>query len=103
MSISISIPTALRAYTDGAASVPIDAPSAGAALEALTTRYPALARHLRGADGKLRSFVNVYLNDEDVRFLQRDDTPLKDGDTLIIVPSIAGGSIAGVASGGEGK
>ncbi|MFZ5478922.1 MAG: MoaD/ThiS family protein [Myxococcota bacterium] len=92
MAVTISIPTALRAYTAGAASVPVDAARAGEALDALTTRYPDLAKHLRGSDGKLRSFVNVYLNDEDIRFLEKEATPLKDGDTLIIVPSIAGGA-----------
>ncbi len=91
MSISISIPTALRSYTDGAAVISVDASTAEEALEQLTTRHPALARHLRTPDGALRSFVNVYLNDEDIRFLQKGATLLKDGDTLIIVPSIAGG------------
>jgi molybdopterin converting factor small subunit len=92
MPVSIAIPTALRAYTDGAASVSVDGSTAGAALDALTTKHPALAKHLRGTDGKLRSFVNVYLNDEDIRHLGRDATPLSDGDTLVIVPSIAGGA-----------
>ena len=62
------------------------------ALRPVTERYPALARHLRDASGKLRTFVNVYLNDEDIRYLpERDATALRDGDNLIIVPSIAGG------------
>lgn len=91
MSVSIQIPTALRTYTDGAARVDVEAATAGGALVALTTNFPALSTHLRGADGKLRSFVNVYLNDEDIRFLGKDATPVRDGDTLIIVPSIAGG------------
>ena len=91
VAISISIPAALRAYTDGKASVAVEAATAGQALDALTTGYPGLAKHLRDAEGKLRSFVNVYLNDEDIRHLQRDATALKAGDTLIIVPSIAGG------------
>jgi adenylyltransferase/sulfurtransferase len=91
MPVSIQIPTALRGYTDGQAVVPVDGVTAGEALAALTTRHPTLAHHLRTPDGKLRSFVNVYLNDEDIRHLQRDATPVKDGDALIIVPSIAGG------------
>jgi molybdopterin converting factor small subunit len=89
--VSIAIPTALRGYTDGNASVTVAATTAGEALAALTTSYPKLTAHLRTPEGKLRSFVNVYLNDEDIRFLDKDDTQLKDGDTLIIVPSIAGG------------
>jgi len=91
VAISISIPAALRAYTDGKANVVVEAATAGQALDALTTGYPGLAKHLRDADGKLRSFVNVYLNDEDIRHLQKDATALSPGDTLIIVPSIAGG------------
>lgn len=95
MAISISIPSALRAYTDGKPSVSVDAATAGQALDALTAGYPGLAKHLRDAEGKLRSFVNVYLNDEDIRHLQKDATALKEGDTLIIVPSIAGGRLEG--------
>ena len=91
MPVSVSIPTALRAYTGGAATVPVEATTAGQALSALTTKFPDLSKHLRDADGKLRSFVNVYLNDEDIRFLEKDATPVRDGDSLIIVPSIAGG------------
>ena len=92
MSVNIQIPTALRSYTAGLASVPVAGSTAGEALDALTTSYPLLSRHLRGDDGRLRSFVNVYLNDEDIRFLGQDATPLHAGDTLIIVPSIAGGA-----------
>lgn len=92
MSVNIAIPAALRAYTEGKPSVTVDAATAGQALDALTAGYPALSKHLRDASGKLRSFVNVYLNDEDIRFLEKDATPLKDGDTLVIVPSIAGGA-----------
>ena len=91
MSVSIQIPTALRSFTAGASRVDVDALTAGEALTALTTTHPALSNQLRGPDGTLRSFVNVYLNDEDIRFLQKDATPLVEGDTLIIVPSIAGG------------
>lgn len=92
MSVSIRIPTALRPYTDGCAAVDVDADTAGAALDALTTAHPRLATHLRGPDGRLRSFVNVYRNDEDIRSLEREATPVKSGDTLVIVPSIAGGA-----------
>jgi molybdopterin converting factor small subunit len=92
MAVQIQIPTALRAYTDGAPVVTVEARTAGAALDALTQAHPALGTHLRGADGKLRSFVNVYLDEEDIRFLQKEETALADGDTLVIVPSIAGGA-----------
>ena len=92
MPVSIAIPTALRAYVDGQAQVEVNADTVGQALDALTTTHAGLARHLRDDKGKLRSFVNVYLNDEDIRFLpDREGTVLKAGDSLIIVPSIAGG------------
>ena len=72
-----------------------EAPAAtvGEALNALTATYPDLRKHLYGDDGKLRAFVNVYLNDDDIRYLQNDATTVKDTDILSIVPSIAGGSL----------
>ncbi len=92
MSVTFRIPTALRPYTEGLATVQVDGETAGAALTSLTAAYPTLARHLRTETGELRSFVNVYLNDEDIRALGRESTPLRQGDTLTIVPSIAGGA-----------
>ncbi len=91
MVVTIMIPTALRAYSDNNGSVEVEGGTVAEALGALTTRHGGLANHLRTAEGKLRSFVNVYLNDEDIRYLQREATPVADGDTLTIVPSIAGG------------
>lgn len=91
MPVSILIPTALRSYVGGSAKVMVEATNAGSALDALTTEHPALANHLRTPDGKLRSFVNVYKGEDDIRHLERDLTPLVDGDVLTIVPSIAGG------------
>ncbi|MFZ0035997.1 MAG: MoaD/ThiS family protein, partial [Candidatus Acidiferrales bacterium] len=64
----------------------------GEALAALTSQYADLRKHLYAEDGRLRSFVNVYLNDEDIRYLQKDKTQVNDGDTISIVPSIAGGA-----------
>jgi adenylyltransferase/sulfurtransferase len=64
----------------------------GEALAALTTKFSDLKKHLFSDDGRLRSFVNVYVNDEDIRYLQKDQTRLKEGDTVSIVPSIAGGA-----------
>ncbi len=60
-------------------------------LDSLTALHPALRRHLFGDDGALRSFVNVYVNDEDIRYLSKGDTTVEDGDTVSIIPSIAGG------------
>jgi len=92
MSVSIHIPTPLRPYTDGQTTVEVSGDTVGDALGQLTASHPDLARHLRDDSGKLRSFVNVYLGDEDIRFLDAEDTLVDNGDELTIVPSIAGGS-----------
>ncbi len=92
MSITIRIPTPLRAFTDRQPSVAAQGRTVGEALQDLTTRYPDLSRHLRDAQGRLRSFVNVYLGEEDIRFLDQEGTALFDGAELTIVPSIAGGA-----------
>ena len=88
---TIHIPTPLRPYTDGAASVDVDGDTVGEALNTLTTTHAGLARHLRDDAGKLRSFVNVYLGEDDIRFLDGEDTALEPSAVLTIVPSIAGG------------
>ena len=90
----ILIPTPLRQYADKQNAVDMTGATVGEALGALTLKYGDLRRHLYTDEGRLRSFVNVYVNDEDIRYLQKDATPLKDGDTVSIVPSIAGGSTA---------
>ena len=89
--IKIVIPTALRKYCQELASVEVSATQVGEALQALVEQHPALKSHLMDASGKLRSFVNLYLGEEDVRGLQREATPLKAGDELTIIPAIAGG------------
>ncbi len=89
---SIQIPSPLRQYTGKQSTVSVPAKTVGEALEALVAQHPDLKRHLYNDDGKLRAFVNVYVNDEDMRYLQKEATALKDGDTISIVPSIAGGS-----------
>lgn len=91
MAVTIHIPTALRSYAGDNASVDVDGATVGDALAALTTQYPTLSKHLRTGDGKLRSFVNIYLGDEDIRYLDQEATAVADGATLSIVPSIAGG------------
>jgi adenylyltransferase/sulfurtransferase len=88
----ILIPTPLRQYADKRESVQISGSTVGEVLGALTTQFPDLKKQLFNDEGKLRSFVNVYLNDEDIRYLSKDATPVSEGDTLSIVPSIAGGS-----------
>ena len=89
--LTIHIPTPLRQYAGKQPTVEVRANSVGDALSSLVAKHPELRRHLYTDDGKLRAFVNVYLNDEDVRYLQKDATAVKDGDTISIVPSIAGG------------
>ncbi|WP_376792827.1 MoaD/ThiS family protein [Thermoflexus sp.] len=91
MAVQVLIPTPLRVYTKGEKVVTVEAGTVGEALRALTERFPELKRHLFNEEGRLRSFVNLYLGDEDVRYLQGEETPISDGQTLSIVPSIAGG------------
>jgi len=91
---TINIPTPLRPFTDKKESVEVSGATVGELLADLTTRYEGLRRHLYADSGKLRNFVNVYLNDEDIRYLQKEATPVKSGDTLSIVPSVAGGAPA---------
>jgi molybdopterin converting factor small subunit len=92
MSVAIQIPTPLRRFTDENGEVTVDAATVGEAMSALVERYDALRPHLYTEEGKLRSFVNLFKNDDDVRFLEREQTPLRDGDHLTIIPSIAGGA-----------
>jgi len=94
MATKILIPTPLRPFTDKLDAVEIDGATIGEVLQNLTTKYAGLKQHLYSADGKLRSFVNVYVNDDDIRYLQKDQTPIKAGDTVSIIPSVAGGSPA---------
>jgi sulfur-carrier protein adenylyltransferase/sulfurtransferase len=89
---TIHIPTPLRPFTDKKESVEVSGGTVGELLADLTHRYEGLRRHLYTDDGRLRNFVNVYLNDEDIRYLQREQTPVKPGDSLSIVPSVAGGA-----------
>src|SRR5688572_16916714 len=92
MSNTIHIPTPLRPFTDKKESVEVSGGTVGELLADLTTKYDGLRKHLYADDGRLRNFVNVYLNDEDIRYLQREQTPVKPGDSLSIVPSVAGGA-----------
>ncbi len=88
----VLIPTPLRQFAGKADSVQLDGASVGEVLSALTTQFPDLRKHLYNDEGKMRSFVNVYLNDEDIRYLQKDATVVAPTDTVSIVPSIAGGA-----------
>lgn len=91
MAITIEIPTAFRRFTEGAPRVDSGAATVGEALDELTARFPALSRHVRDEQGQIRQFLNVYLNEEDIRFIGGEASALKDGDRVLLVPSIAGG------------
>ena len=92
MAIKILIPTPLRPYTDKQDSVDAEGATVGELLADLTTKHAGLKGHLYNEQGKLRSFVNIYLNDEDIRYLQKEQTPVKADDTISIIPSVAGGA-----------
>ena len=87
----IMIPTPLRQFADKKDAVEVSGATVGEALAALTAAHPDMKKNLFNDEGKLRSFVNVYVNDEDIRFLEKDKTAVTAGDTISIVPSIAGG------------
>jgi adenylyltransferase/sulfurtransferase len=92
MAVTVLIPTPLRPYVDGRDAVQLEATNVGELLDRLAARYEPLKGHLFADDGRLRSFVNVYVNDRDIRQLSQRQTPVKPGDTISIIPSIAGGT-----------
>lgn len=92
MSVTIVIPTPLRQFAGGSSEIEVNASTAGDALLELTAEHAELRKHLYNEQNKLRNFINVYVGDEDIRHLDGPATPLKDGETIMIVPSIAGGS-----------
>ncbi len=93
MSVTISIPTALRQFAGGQAQIEVEARTAGEALAQLTSTHADLRRHLFNDQNMLRNFVNVYVNEQDIRHSDGPETPVKDGDTMMIVPAIAGGAV----------
>jgi molybdopterin converting factor small subunit len=88
----IHIPTPLRQYVGKHSTVEVKGGTVAEAMAELVAQHPEVRRHLYTEDGKLRAFVNLYLNDEDIRYLQKEATAMKDGDNISIVPSIAGGA-----------
>ncbi len=94
MAVKVFIPTPLRAYTDHHAAVEVEGKTVEEVLRNLTSKFKEIQHHLYAENGSLRSYVNVYVNDEDIRYLQRDKTAVQPGDTISIVPSIAGGAKA---------
>ena len=91
MLVTIAIPTALRNFAAGQSRIEVQATTAGEALDQLSSHHAELRRHLFDDQNKLRSFVNVYLNDEDIRHASGVETSVKDGDRIMIVPAMAGG------------
>ena len=91
MSVTVRIPTQLRSLSGNASEVQVEATTVSGALKALETAHPGFAERLFDDTGELRRFVNVFLADEDIRFLQRVESPVTDGQTLSIVPAVAGG------------
>ena len=91
MAVTIEIPTAFRRFTEGAPRLESAASSVAEALNELVARFPSLSRHVRDEEGQIRQFLNVYVNEEDIRFLGGEASSLKDGDRVLLVPSIAGG------------
>lgn len=96
MSVKVVLPTALARHTNGQKSFATEAANLQSLLQEMDDRYPALAQNVKDGEGKLRKFINVYINDEDIRFLGGDTHPFADGDEVMLIPSIAGGS-AGTA------
>jgi adenylyltransferase/sulfurtransferase len=95
MAVIIQIPTALRNFTDRRDEVRVDGDTVGAAFAALTVQYPEIKHHLYQEDGGLRSFINVFVGDTNIKKLQGLDTPLENGAVLMLVPAIAGGTRSG--------
>ena len=91
MNITVEIPTAFRRFTDGTAKVECQAATLPELLGQLESRFPGMAHHLRDEAGHVRQFLNIYVNEEDVRFLGGESYSFREGDRVMLVPSIAGG------------
>jgi sulfur-carrier protein len=91
MSVTVRVPTTLRTLTAGASEVAVDGATVAEALDALESAHPGFKERLLDDEGGLRRFVNVFVADDDVRFLQGLDTPVPDGETVSIIPAVAGG------------
>jgi len=91
MSIKIIIPAALRQFAENRDSVKLSGQNIGELLDKLMQKFPNMKKHLFSEDGQIRNFVNVYVNDDDIRYLENNATQLKEGDVISIIPSVAGG------------
>ncbi len=91
MRVTVRVPTQLRSLTGGVGEVEVDGETVGGIIKALDEAHPGMAERLLDEDGALRRFVNVFVADEDVRFLEGLDTPIRPGQVVSIVPAVAGG------------
>lgn len=91
MPVIVRIPTPLRTVTDGRSSVEVAGATVGEVVAAVEAAYPGIAERVLDGDGKVRRFVNVFVDDEDIRFAQGLDTPVRDGGQVAIIPAVAGG------------
>jgi len=90
--VQVRIPTVFRKFTDGLSTVELDAGTIGDLVSQLDSRYPGMKEQMLTGEGQLHRFVNVYVNDEDARYLDKLETKVADGDTVSILPSVAGGA-----------
>jgi molybdopterin synthase sulfur carrier subunit len=94
MSVKVLLPNAFQKHTNGAKEIESKAANLPQLIEEIEVSFPALKQHLRDSDGQVRRFINFYVNDEDIRFLGNEKYSFKDGDEVLVIPSIAGGSCA---------
>ena len=99
MKITVEIPTALRRFTDGVQLIECSSSTLPELLGEIEQRFPAIVKHLRDDAGQVRRFVNIYVNEEDIRFLGGNEYKFREGDRVLVVPSIAGGAPARPAGG----
>ncbi len=99
MPVQVNLPTVLRPHAGGARTVSVEGSTVGEVLQALVAAYPGLSGQVIDDTGALHKFVNVYLNDDDVRYLSATDTPVTDADELSILPAVAGGALRGRGAG----
>jgi len=92
MPIKVMIPTPLRPYTENKDTLEVEGQTIKELLDNMVSKYPQLKRHLFSDDGRLRSFINIYVNDEDIRYLDAEDTKVGENDIVSIIPAIAGGN-----------
>jgi molybdopterin synthase sulfur carrier subunit len=91
VAVTVRLPTIMRSQAGGQSEISAQGSTVGEIVDDVVAQFPGTSTHLKAPDGGVHRFVNVYLNDEDVRYLQKLDTPVKDGDTLSIIPAVAGG------------